>query len=190
MTIVLTRQQAALLLGYTQASWDNLSGKHKQPESSTKKWAQLTTSEKAAYTVLGYTETNWSKISESKTKWESFVVSTGGRKETARSVTPQMHDHAHSIYHDAPTRLRLVARAGTTIVLSRTQAAKVLGYTQASWDDLNQTQPKSSTKKWAQLTTSERSAAMALGYTEQTWSTISQTRTSWSYFILSKAASK
>merc|ERR1712134_130460 len=132
------------------------SGKHKQPESSTKTWAQLTTSEKAAYTVLGYTETNWSKISQSKTKWESFVVSTG-----------------------------------TTIALTRTQAAALLGFTQASWDNMSgkHKQPESSTKKWAQLTTSERSAAMALGYTEQTWSTISQTRTSWSYFILSKAAS-
>merc|ERR1712134_198906 len=128
------------------------SGKHKQPESSTKTWAQLTTSEKAAYTVLGYTETNWSKISQSKTKWESFVVSTG-----------------------------------TTIALTRTQAAALLGFTQASWDNMSgkHKQPESSTKTWAQLTTSEKAAYTVLGYTETNWSKISQSKTKWESFVVS-----
>ena len=36
------------MLGYTQVSWDNLSGQEQQPWSSIKSWASLTDNEKAA----------------------------------------------------------------------------------------------------------------------------------------------
>merc|ERR1711937_1054852 len=98
--------------------------------------------------VLGYTEQTWSTISQSKTKWSSFVVSTG-----------------------------------TTISMTRTQAAAMLGYTEASWDNVNLAQPESSRKQWVKLTATEKAAYMVLGYTEQTWSTISQSKTKWSSVV-------
>ena len=49
------------VLGYTQASWDNKSGREKQPSSSKKYWNQLTMRERAAAAALGYTEWKWDK---------------------------------------------------------------------------------------------------------------------------------
>ena len=59
-------QRAAVVLGYTKASWDNLSGKEKQPSSWDKYWAELTDKEKAAAVVLGYTATIWDNESGSE----------------------------------------------------------------------------------------------------------------------------
>ena len=74
----LTQQQAAVVLGYTQVSWDNASGKEAQPASASKKWANLTTAEKSAATVLGYTEQTWSPVSVTKkTPWSDLSVTTG-----------------------------------------------------------------------------------------------------------------
>jgi len=73
---------------------------------------------------------------------------------------------------------------GVTIVLTRQQAAALLGYTQLSWDDVKQAQPASSKKQWAQLTATEKAAYTVLGYTQQTWSTISQSKTKWSSHVV------
>ena len=56
------------MLGYTQVSWDNKSGKEKQPASADKAWAELTRSERAAVMVLGYTATTWDNESGSEPK--------------------------------------------------------------------------------------------------------------------------
>ena len=44
------------MLGFTQATWDNLSGKEEQPESTDKSWSKLTDTEKAGARLLGYTK--------------------------------------------------------------------------------------------------------------------------------------
>ena len=54
-------QWAAVVLGYTKASWDNKSGKEQQPSSSEKYWTQLTARERAAASALGYTQWKWDK---------------------------------------------------------------------------------------------------------------------------------
>ena len=55
--------------------------------------------------------------------------------------------------------------------ISEQAAARVLGYTPVSWDDLSgaETQPWSSIKSWAVLTEKERAAAAVLGYTQPMW---------------------
>ena len=54
---------------------------------------------------------------------------------------------------------------------SEQAAARVLGHTPVSWDDLSgaETQPWSSIKSWAVLTDKERAAAAVLGYSTTTW---------------------
>ena len=47
------------MLGYTQVSWDNLSGKEQQPLSYLKFWTSLSANEKAAAVMLGYTQVSW-----------------------------------------------------------------------------------------------------------------------------------
>ena len=73
----LSQQQAALLLGYTQVSWDNKSGNEAQPASASKKWTDLTSQERFAATVLGYTQQTWITISQTKTLWSALTVWTG-----------------------------------------------------------------------------------------------------------------
>ena len=59
-------QAAAVVLGYTQASWDNLSGEEKQPWSASKAWHELSTNQKAAALLLGYTQITWENESGSE----------------------------------------------------------------------------------------------------------------------------
>ena len=54
-------QAAAKVLGYTQVSWDNISGEEKQPSSTEKYWDELTEQERAAAITLGYTRPMWDK---------------------------------------------------------------------------------------------------------------------------------
>ena len=61
-----SEQAAAGVLGYTQVSWDNLSGEEKQPVSSDKYWTGLTQHQQAAAIVLGYTKTTWDNMSGSE----------------------------------------------------------------------------------------------------------------------------
>ena len=61
-----SEQVAAEVLGYTQASWNNLSGKEPQPSSSNKYWSKLRHSERVAAVVLGYTGKVWDNESGSE----------------------------------------------------------------------------------------------------------------------------
>ena len=66
-----------MLLGYTQVSWDNLSGKEQQPWSSIKSWAALKSYEIAAAMLLGYTATTWDNESGSEVQPASADKSWG-----------------------------------------------------------------------------------------------------------------
>ena len=59
-------QAAAAALGYTQVSWDNLSGKEQQPLSSIKSWVALVATEKRAAMLLGYNQRTWDNDSGSE----------------------------------------------------------------------------------------------------------------------------
>ena len=56
-----TEEEAAKVLGYTQLSWDNISGEEKQPLSMDKYWDELTELEQVAAFELGYTPKMWDK---------------------------------------------------------------------------------------------------------------------------------
>ena len=47
------------VLGYTQATLDNLSGRERQPASATKSWSELTANEKEAAELLGWKNITW-----------------------------------------------------------------------------------------------------------------------------------
>ena len=54
-----SEQDAARALGFTQRSWDNESGRERQPASEDKAWLQLTQRERRAATRLGYNQRLW-----------------------------------------------------------------------------------------------------------------------------------
>ena len=72
---------AAVVLGYTQASWDNESGREQQPSSSEKYWVQLTARERAAAAALGYTQWSWDKgdkPASANKNWAELIVCNCG----------------------------------------------------------------------------------------------------------------
>ena len=68
-----SEQEAIRVLGYTQASWDNLSRKEQQPWSSIKHWSSLTADEKAAARVFGFTNVTWDNESGSERQPSAFL---------------------------------------------------------------------------------------------------------------------
>ena len=64
----MSEQAAAALLGYTQTSWDDVSGKEIQPASSKKYWAKLAKHEQLAAMALGYTRKSWDNVSGRETQ--------------------------------------------------------------------------------------------------------------------------
>ena len=68
-----SEQEAAKALGYTQITWDNLSGNENEPSIVDKYWSEMTAQEKAALTVLGFTAKIWDNHSgreELPASWE------------------------------------------------------------------------------------------------------------------------
>ena len=63
-----SEQAAAKMLGFTKTSWDDVSGKEKQPSSEDKAWYQLTHSERMAAVRLGYREKSWDNESGKQKK--------------------------------------------------------------------------------------------------------------------------
>ena len=63
-----SEQAAVVVLGYTQVSWDNLSGQEPQPWSWDKFWNELSVNEKAAIVLLGYDEKTWDNDSGMETQ--------------------------------------------------------------------------------------------------------------------------
>ena len=62
-----------------------------------------------------------------------------------------------------------VSQQCSTSDKSEKGAARALGYTQVSWDNVYELQPWSSIKPWIWLTYDEKEAALFLGYSEITW---------------------
>ena len=51
------------MLGFTQISWDNISGKEKQPSPMAKSWTKLKHDERYAAVALGFTGDSWDNFS-------------------------------------------------------------------------------------------------------------------------------
>lgn len=72
-------QAAARVLGFTRASWDNVSGMEKQPLSTLKEWVHLTTRERVAANVLGYSEYTWNQVDQQEQplwmtkRWDELI---------------------------------------------------------------------------------------------------------------------
>ena len=80
------------MLGYTEVSWDNLSGEEVQPWSSLKSWAVLTENEKAAAVLLGYTEKSWDNDSGSEAQPASYNKFWSELTVCGEAKAPQYHN--------------------------------------------------------------------------------------------------
>ena len=93
MSACIGEKAAAVVLGFTQVSWDNLSGKEQQPSSSSKSWAALTEAETAAAVLLGYSQTTWENDSGSEPRpastsksWSELTTCATGESSYSTSV--------------------------------------------------------------------------------------------------------
>ena len=87
---------AATKFGYTQATWDNVSGKEEEPTSAYKIWSKLTDDEKAAAMVLGYTPKNWENLS-GKEKYPASASKSWSELSTTCGESRANHTHTHLI---------------------------------------------------------------------------------------------
>ena len=55
-------------MGYTQASWDDVSGKEKQPSATNTSFYYLTHDQRVAAMMLGYTGKSWDNDSGKETQ--------------------------------------------------------------------------------------------------------------------------
>ena len=85
------------MLGYTQVSWDNLSGQEQQPWSSDKFWASLTDNEESAAVLLGYTQKAWDNESGSEQQPHSSfkswreLTACGAGEDATQSLTRSLY---------------------------------------------------------------------------------------------------
>ena len=103
-----SEQAAYETLGYTQASWDNLSGEELLPWSSIKPWTTLTANEKAAAAFLGYNAINWDDLSDAEPQpasfykhWDELTTCDDGKNAFTHPL--RVHSRCHS-YLYLPTR--------------------------------------------------------------------------------------
>ena len=96
-----SEQAAAIVLGYTKASWDNLSGRVRQPLSAFKPWVALTDNERLAAGLLGYTEISWDNDSDNEPQpavnnklWIQMTTCANGED----TFGPHRLNYTHSLF--------------------------------------------------------------------------------------------
>ena len=94
-----SEQVAAEVLGYTQVSWENLSGNEPQPSSHKKSWSELTHSERVAAVLLGYTGKVWDNESGSELQPASAYKSWAELKSTTTTETVKSIPTAEATGH-------------------------------------------------------------------------------------------
>ena len=144
-----SEQDAARTLGYTQNSWDNLSGYVGQPASSNRQWMQLTDRERRAAIRLGYRQTLWDGLetvpapaSENKA-WSE--LSDGERRGAMRLGYNQQNWDDETGTARQP---EISEYEWEDMDANQQNAARALGYSRTSWDG---PRPESTYRYWAQL---------------------------------------
>ena len=146
----LSERAAAQALGYTQASWDNLSGNEAEPASADKLWSALSKKEKEAVLVLGYSQLAWDN------PWPAagdkyFAQLTAAEKKAAQ----ELGYNAKSWDNESGNEPQPAANDKGWSEFSNKEraAATVLGYTEFTWDNNPPAMPASEEKSFADLTT-------------------------------------
>ena len=91
-----SEQAAAALLGYTQTSWDDVSGKEIQPASSKKHWAKLAEHERKAAMALGYSPKIWDNFSGEETQPPADSKYWHELKDCGENFWPALPDRPNS----------------------------------------------------------------------------------------------
>ena len=137
-------------MGYTEASWDNLSGNEAQPASAAKDWAELSSKEKEAASVLGYSQLSW-----------DYPWPAAGDKYFAQLTAPEkaaaqeLGYNALSWDNESGNELQPAVGNKGWSELSDTEKASAskLGYTEFTWDNAPPAMPASESKSFADLLT-------------------------------------
>ena len=145
-----SEQDAARVLGHTQTSWDNDSGRERQPASEDKDWSQLTDRERAAALRLGFNRGMWDGLA------------TGPQPATADMAWSELRDReraaAAALGYSQRTwdnesgferQPSTENKSWDELTGNEQTAAGVLGYNRRSWDG---PQPDSVYKSWSELT--------------------------------------
>ena len=79
-----SEQAAATVLGYDEVSWDNESGRERQPWQSKMIWASMTMPQRRAVMLLGFTQATWDGRADASVrpasyskKWSELTTTCG-----------------------------------------------------------------------------------------------------------------
>ena len=100
-----SERDAAVLLGFTQVSWDDLSGQEPQPSSWSKYWDELSANEREAVRLLGYNQKVWDNDSGLEPQpiaffksWDELTKCGEGEDVSIPHVSP-IFAHIHVCLH-------------------------------------------------------------------------------------------
>ena len=146
-------QEAAAELGYTQATWDNMSGEEPQPAAASKSWSEFTDEEKAAGMTLGYSEQSWDGVSQPASAEKYWAELTEEEEAAAERLgyTAQIWDNDSG----SETQPASAFKEWSELTNEEVEAATDLGYTDQSWDNGVFPSPAAAGKYWGELTSCE-----------------------------------
>ena len=145
-----SEQDAAKVLGFTQSTWDNLSGKEPQPFSLDKVWDELTNEERAGAEALGYIGLVWDTQPPraARVSWSELSVT----EQTAVKVlgyTELSWDNLSGIEVQPESGVK----SWSEMTVQELTALEILGYTDTNWDNWPLPLPESAMKVWKDLST-------------------------------------
>ena len=150
-------KKACKVLGYTQNIWDN---DGKSPFEDTE-WDDLTDEQQRSAEVLGYTKASWNGNDEDP------VTKTVSPVQTKLLLRASGSSSSSSASSEGVGARKYEKYDWEELPKEALVAAKVLGYTQFTWD--NDLESPLDSKEWEKLTKKQQAAARTLGYNQTTW---------------------
>ena len=143
-----SEQKAAIVLGFTEVTWDNWSGSEPQPATLDIPWENLTDDEKAAATYLGFGQRSWDtrEPRAAKLAWANLkIMQQLAAKKLGYTETSWDNVSGDEVQPDMAKM--------TWVELNDQQrgALIALGYRQINWDNWPDPQPESFSKEYAEL---------------------------------------
>ena len=145
-----SEQDAARVLGHTQISWDNDSGRERQPASEDRDWSQLTDRQMAAALVLGYNQGMWDGLitapqpDTANMGWSELM-----QMERAAAAALGYNQRSWDNESGSERQPSIENKDWGDLTGDEQRAATILGYDYRSWDG---PQPDSVYKSWSDLT--------------------------------------
>lgn len=144
-----SEHDAVRVLGFTETTWDNLSGKEPQPAAMRQHWADLTDNEQEALKALNFNRIIWdSQRPESAEKQWDELTQAERQAATTLGFSKTTWDFSSDKLRPS-TYFKMWAQ----MTDAEASALSVLGFIATNWDNSPMQLPESVGTPWSLLTT-------------------------------------